>query len=533
VTAEKPRILRGLRGAVPALLVLLAVTAPPAAPAGLSTRESRGKRIYTEGIGSGPVTAYLPGPGIRVRGRGFPCIQCHRADGKGVREGGVRAADITPFHLAKEYDGPRPSGRTHPPYTDATLREAITNGRDPAGTPLATAHPRYAMVPEDLDDLVAYLKVLGEEPVPGIDPAEVRVGGLLPAGGPLAEAADDVERFLSGFFSSVNDRGGIYARKVRFAPVRFDPRVPGGAASAARKIVEGGDIFCLVANLGVPVDDEAAGVLGKAKVPVIAPLAVAPEGPVWTERNTFHVIPDFHDQARVMVDYAMDAFPRETVKVAIVHAADPAGSGGAAGARVQAARRGIAVAADEPYARGAFDPAGAARRGRDSGAGTVLFFGGGEEIRSFLSEADRLGWAPRLLAPVAMTGNTLLSLPDRQASRVALASPSSPPDTSSNEWAGFAALSARHGGTGRHGHFLASAYAGALLVEKGLVLSGREATRERFVDALGRLRDFRTGVTPPLTYEENRRMGLRGASILGIDATGRRFVTIAPWREPR
>lgn len=325
---EKPGILRGLHGAAFALPVFLAVTAVavPASPAGLSASESRGKRIYTEGIGSGPVTAYLPGPGIRVQGRGFPYIQCHRADGKGMREGGVRAADITPFHLAKEYDGPRSPGRTHPPYTDAALRDAITNGRDPAGTPLATAHPRYAMGPEDMDDLGAYFKVLGEEPVPGIDPGEVRVGGLLPAAGPLVEAAADVESFLSGFFSSVNDRGGIYSRKVRFVPVRFDPGVPGAAASAARKIVEEGEIFCLVANLGVPVDGEAAGVLGRANVPVIAPLAVAPEEPVWTERNTFHVIPDFHDQARVMLDYAVDAFPREAVKVAIVHSADPAGS---------------------------------------------------------------------------------------------------------------------------------------------------------------------------------------------------------------
>ncbi len=522
---------RGLWGTVPALLALLAAMAAFAAPAVLSDREKRGKRIYTEGTGSMPVHAFLPGPGIRVRGRGFPCIQCHRTDGKGVREGGVRAADITQFNLTKEYGGPRASGRTHPPYTDAALRQAITNGWDPAGTELNAAHPRYALAREDLDDLVAYLKVLGDEPVPGITAGEVRVGGLLPAGGPLAETAADVERFLSGFFSVVNGRGGLYARKVRFIPVRFDPAVPGAAAAAAREIVAREDLFCLVANLGVPVDDEAVGVLGRAKVPVIAPLMVAPEGPDWTDGSTFYIHPSYRDQARVMVDYAADSFPLESGKIAIVHVADRSGTGGAAGAREQAMRRGITVAADESYGNGAFEPAGAARRVRSSGAGTVLFFGGGEEIEAFLAEGERLGWAPRLLASAAMAGKTLLSLPQRFSSRVALASPSAVPEEASREWADFVALSSQHGGTGRHGHFLAAAYAGALLVEKGLTITGRGVTRERFLEGLGRLHAFRTGVTPPLSYDENRRVGARGASILAIDGPNHRFVPALSWRE--
>ena len=531
MTGGRNRIPRGLWGAVPLLLVLTAAMAAFAAPAPLTDREKRGKHIYTEGTGSMPIHAFLSGPGIRVPGRGFPCVQCHRADGKGVREGGIRAADITYFNLGKQYGGPRASGRTHPPYTDAALRQAITGGKDPAGTALNAAHPRYEMAPEDLDDLVAYLKVLGDEPVPGINAGEVRVGGLFPSGGALAEAAADVERFLSAFFSGVNDRGGLYARKVRFLPVHFDPIVPGAAAAAAREIVAREDLFCLVANLGVSIDDEAIGVLGRAKVPVIAPLMVAPEGPAWMDRNTFYIHPSYRDQARVMVDYAADSFPLESGKVAILHVADRSGAGGAAGAREQAMRRGIAVAADESYGNGAFDPADAARRVRASGAGTVLFFGGGEEIKAFLFEADRLGWAPRLLASAAMTGETLLSLPERFSSRVALASPSAGPEEASGEWKDFVALSARNGGTARHGQFLATAYAGALLVEKGLALSGRGVTRESFLEGLGRLRSFRTGVTPPLTYDENRRVGARGASILAIDAANHRFVTAAPWRE--
>jgi len=42
-----------------------------------------------------------------------------------------------------------------------------------------------------------------------------------------------------------------------------------------------------------------------------------------------------------------------------------------------------------------------------------------------------------------------------------------------------------------------------------------------------------TGVTPPLTYNANRRSGAVGASILRVEKETGRLVTAAEWREPR
>jgi len=147
-----------LRRATRAGLALLLLLALPfgASAAGLTGATMRGKRIYTEGKGRGKITAYLPGAGIRAPGSGFPCVNCHLAGGTGQSEGGVRSADIAWFTLTKEYGGRRPSGRAHPPYTDETFRTAVTGGVDPAGNVLASAHPRYGMDREDLDDLLAY-----------------------------------------------------------------------------------------------------------------------------------------------------------------------------------------------------------------------------------------------------------------------------------------------------------------------------------------------------------------------------------------
>ena len=48
----------------------------------------------------------------------------------------------------------------HPPYTEETLKSAITRGINPAGEPLDEEMPRWIMSGQDLDDLVDFIKTL-------------------------------------------------------------------------------------------------------------------------------------------------------------------------------------------------------------------------------------------------------------------------------------------------------------------------------------------------------------------------------------
>lgn len=517
--------------ALGASLLLILFLPAAAAAAKLSGAEARGKRIYAEGVGTKPISVVLLGPGIRAKGKAFPCTNCHLPDGRGVREGGVQSSDISYANLTKEYPGTRVSGRAHPAYTDETLKAAITSCIDPAGTPLNKAHPAYEIDPADLSDLVAYLKILGREPVPGVEDGAIRVGSLLPAAGPLSETAGDVREFLSGYFAELNGRGGIYARKIEYVPVPFDPSKPGSAAAAAREIVASEELFCLVANLGVPAEDAAAGVLGRGGVPVIGPLVVLPENAKWTDRNTFYVYGSVQDQARVMVDFLADD-AKGPGAVALLFASNPTGEGGAAGVRQQAARHAFPLAAEKPFPPGKFD-AGDVRRLREAAVDTVLFFGGAADALAFLREADRLGWSPRFLAPAAMVGDLWAPAPAPLRGRVYLASPLGSVEPGTRGMDAFLSLAGKHPGSGRHKPTLVNAYAGAELLAKGLAGVGRSVTRAGFVDALSRLYRFETGVVPPLTYTQNRREGARGASIVALDPATGRPVTVGAWREPK
>ncbi len=124
---------------------------------------SNGERIYYTGISQkdgyvpragGPPWAYQPGVG---------CVACHGVNGRGgvpVMMGTAIPADIRYDGLTGKVLEPGGEKTEHPPYTDATIKRAITQGVDPTGKPLDWTMPRWQMPEQDLNDVMAYLKTL-------------------------------------------------------------------------------------------------------------------------------------------------------------------------------------------------------------------------------------------------------------------------------------------------------------------------------------------------------------------------------------
>jgi len=519
--------------AAAALLLLLAFAAGAAAER-LTEAQRRGKRIYMEGKGRDRITVFLAGAGISAPGKGFPCVNCHLAGGTGQSEGGVRSADIGWFNLTKEYAGRRPTGRVHPAYTGETVMAAITKGIDPGGNALDPAHPRYKMGRDDLEDLVAYIQAMDREPVPGVTDNEVRIGILLPGRGPVAEAGEEVRALLSGYFSEVNARGGIFGRSLVLVPVPFDPAASDSALDGAKREVGGEEVFCFLANVGVAPGDPAARYLAAERVPVIVPLLSAAESGYGADRYTFHVFAGIREQAQVLADFLAGRSKAGGMKVGLLYARDRSGEEGAEGVREQAGKVGLTLVADVTFEPGKLDAGRAARKLKESGADAVFYFGGPSEALAFAAESGKLKWKPWFLAPAPMVGGALQSsAPPGFLDNAYLASPLTVPDAGSRQIVEFFRIGKRYGVGERHRTFQFLAYAGALLLEEGLKRAGKGVTRESFVSGIGNVWKLQTGVTPPLTYTANRRVGALGAMIVKVDPASRRLVPVTEWREPQ
>jgi mono/diheme cytochrome c family protein len=122
---------------------------------------SNGERIYYAGINEQGQRIPFEGGPMWLYMHGGSCVSCHGEDGRGdvpVMMGTEIPPDIRYEHLIEEEH--EEGGEEHPPYTDETIKRAITQGLNPAGEPLDYTMPRFRMSEADLNDLLEYLKAL-------------------------------------------------------------------------------------------------------------------------------------------------------------------------------------------------------------------------------------------------------------------------------------------------------------------------------------------------------------------------------------
>jgi cytochrome c oxidase subunit II len=129
-------------------------TTPTATPSA-----SNGQRIYnTSSSDSGQAITYTGGPGMMMPAP-LACATCHGPDGQGGTVNFMMQTFTVPNITWPVLSGPDPD-MEHQPYTEETLKQAITEGIDPGGSPLDYPMPRWQISAQDLNDLVAFIKTL-------------------------------------------------------------------------------------------------------------------------------------------------------------------------------------------------------------------------------------------------------------------------------------------------------------------------------------------------------------------------------------
>ena len=178
------------------ILPMLAAGIAAAAP---SERLALGERIYRQGVlPSGQPLRAVRSSG-EVTGPEAACVLCHRRSGLGNVEGDRLVPPIAGQFLfssraaaSAEMDARHTRGpdlahafgreRPRPPYTEASLLEAIRTGQSSSGAMLDPLMPRYELQPEDGRLLVGYLRQLSTSPSPGVTTAVIRLATVIAPG---------------------------------------------------------------------------------------------------------------------------------------------------------------------------------------------------------------------------------------------------------------------------------------------------------------------------------------------------------------
>ena len=484
-----------------------------------SASEARGRMIYHEGsspsgrpitavVGSGDVPASL-----------VACVNCHGRHGRGVPEGTLVPPDLTWSALTRPYDTVRRDSRARPPYTNVLITRAITLGVDSAGVALNAGMPRYRFSLEDCADLIAYLKRLGDDPEPGVTDAELRLGVILSfdADG----MSDTVRRAVDASVETLNLRGGIYHRRVVVRFVVMPRSIEERPAALESFLNSEPEVFALISTELAGVDPSPAIMAEHRRIPLIAVCFTAAGDRSAPGHWAFSMLAGIADQSLALVRVARAGAPANA-PIGIVHSAEVAQ---VSLARAIADRFGRANIPTLVFEAGGVDENAKAL----SGLAAIVLLGPSGRMKAWLSAVAIRGEVPRVIIPGALADRDLIDAPPVLKDRIALALPIDGSNKTFEVPASYRALVDAFGLPDRHRLAQVAAIAAAELVVEILERVGRELDRDRFVAALEALRDYRTGLAPPLTFGPNRRVGAPGAYPVKVDLSSHRLIPTGHW----
>ena len=511
-----------------ALLVCCAFSL--AAPAGLATQlseaEARGKLIYTKGQSQSNrvIRASFGGAEAPSSASILPCVQCHGENGRGI---GIVSPAID-WDTLTDPEGHQHPQRTHGPFDQGSLVDAIRRGIDPAGNDFEVTMPKYIMADEDMADLVAYLKVIGLEDDPAIVDGRIRIGTVLPEDGQHAGLGKAMYDMIEAVFSEVNADGGIHGRKLELVVSGWggngDPEI-----WAARDLVAREPVMALVSPYIPNYDAELEALATEQELPVVGPYTVLPPGDAGENRFSFYLLPGLALQAEALVEAAAVLAPPKESTIAIVHPHVRFFDEVAEAARLRAKALGFRSATVSVFKHGAFDSEKSAATMHESGADAIVFLGSAEELGELARSAETRDWHPYLLSPGILAERGIFELPASFSYRVLLSYPSLPTDYSMSGAEEFERLHEKYRFGYEYDIAQVSAFNSAKELVAGLENAGRRLNREELVLGLEELNDFHPGLAPPLSFGPFRRTGSMGAHIVRVDLVDDRFHPTTGW----
>lgn len=508
------------------LCCALALVAQTAQKQLLPDSERRGKEIYLRGTSpSGrEITARISE--IDVPASTLACGGCHGLRGEGKTEGGVTAGNLTWSNLIKPYGHTHTTGRKHGAFTESALIRAVVNGVDPDGNELLVAMPRYKLSPEDMADLIAYIKRIDTDLDPGLTETNITVSAVLPSSGGLADTGAAMKDVLTAYFDNVNSRGGIFSRKI---DLRIADSGAGGAttANAAQAFARKEQVFAFVSGLSAGSDPQIAALTRTEEIPFIGPSTLLPHLENPANKYLFYLLPGISEQAMALVNFAALRPEIKKATTAIVYGDATLSSAAGNAAAEQAQKSQLPIAKKIVFNSAGFDPQSIVKELKSSNVDYLFFFGDTKEQTSLLNEAAAAAWSPNLLLIGTLSGTDMSSiLRPGSSNQVFLAFPTVPSDIGNEAGAEFRALQEKYKFPARHLAAQLSAFAAAKVLVEGLTRAGRDLSREKLINALDSLYEYETGLTPRLTFGPNRRVGAAGAHIITFDPAKKELTSL-------
>ena len=323
----------------------------------------------------------------------------------------------------------------------------------------------------------------------GVTANRILLGQAAVFSGPAAQLGIQMRNGIKAYFNYVNERGGIYGRKLELI-TEDDRYEPSAAPAASKKLIEEHKVFALLGYVGTPTGVAHLPVITQAKVPLVGMFTGAEALRVPMNRYVFHVRASYYDETEKIVEQVVSTGGK---KIAVFYQNDAYGEAGRKGTEIALTKRGMNVHSNGTFERNTVKVEAAVKTISASEPDAIVMVGAYAACAEFIRQMKKAGSGATFYNVSFVGSKALADALGEEGSGVAISQVVPFPwGTAVPVVKEYQALAAKSGFNDYNFSAMEGFLTAKVMVE-GLRRAGKNPTREGLVEALERMQDVDLG----------------------------------------
>jgi ABC-type branched-subunit amino acid transport system substrate-binding protein len=331
----------------------------------------------------------------------------------------------------------------------------------------------------------------------GVSAERILLGQSVALTGPAAELGIQMRNGARAYFDHVNANGGVHGRRIELITLD-DGYEPSRTVPNTKRLIEQDRVFALFGYVGTPTSAAALPIFTQAKVPFFGPFTGAELLRQPFNRYIFNVRASYYDETDAIVEQVVSIGGKS---IAVFYQNDAYGLAGLKGVELATHKRNMKIAALGTVERNTTNVAAAVNTIHAARPDAVIMISAYTSCAEFIRQMKRAGSGATFYNVSFVGSKALADELGKDGVGVAISQVVPFPwGTAVPVVKEYQQLSAR-AGFKDHNFSAVEGFIAAKLFVEGLKRTGRDLSREKFIDTLEKMGDvdlggFYAGFTP-------------------------------------
>ncbi len=322
----------------------------------------------------------------------------------------------------------------------------------------------------------------------GVTNDKVLLGQSVALTGPAAQLGIQMRNGIQAYLDYVNQKG-VNGRKIELITLD-DGYEPARTVPNTKKLIEQDKVFALIGYVGTPTSVPAIPVFTEAKVPFIGPFTGAESLRTPFNRYIFHVRASYYDETDKIVEQVLSTGGKT---IAVFYQDDAYGQAGLKGVEIAMAKRGLKISAVGTVERNTVKVEGAVKTLNAAQPDAIVMISAYTSCAEFIRQMKQAGSAAQFYNVSFVGSVSLANALGKDGVGVGISQVVPFPwATSVPVVKEYQQLSAKAGNKDYNFGAMEGFLVAKVFVE-GLRRTGKDVTREKFIDAMEKMQDVDIG----------------------------------------